>query len=1223
MNSATPLQEQLKLLDRQQLEAIAPKLTAQIRQKAASDFRWFVFNVFSASFPKFYTGQYIEDVCTHLIDNPYTMDVTGRNHFKSTRLYADVMWRLLAEKDTGWEGWYFSFSQQLAGYHIAKIKEYIKDNIFFDGIIDHKPTAESVLQYSWDGRTKMTLHPSGLTCVHPDQSVITYDGKKQIKNIEIGDEVLTSDGNWHKVGDVIRRPWNPEEGDILSIKASNVYEPLKVSKKHQIMVIRPVSCRIHNACYPWHYRHKIREIAKYEAIFAKYEPEWIPAGDLKLGDLLVVPKYQYNQIKYDGDVLRLIGYWIAEGYLYHSIDKQGRHRGWYVRWITSAQQPDMVQDIVDIVERTWGRKVGVTIDGKTARLSVGCKELFKLCEQFGRGAVNKHIPTEYAELAPDLVNQLIKGYWLGDGYLLKGQHSFASVSLELLETVQRILFNQSISSALCKTANAGTYQQNGKTYSKKDAYRLEISDSAFGVIMGEARTKPLKSKVSVGFTDNFTLLPIKLITEIPTTEIYDLMIDDVNDFATPFTISNSFKRGVHADHIYVDDPLQDPDNKLNPTSIYKINNVLKQQLLPMINKGGTCRIVGCVGLDTLVQTPQGLVIIKDMFPENTDFTKKQLIPYKQRVFGKDGWDTTSNLFVNGMTKTNKITLVGGYSLECSQIHPLWSTPAHVQVLSKKMGWRKSSELKVGDWVALSSGNHIFGVNEDLSIDEAYLYGLYVAEGCSETTGRANRITITNLDPSVITFLKDKFDFHNTDGIHNRKNNKSMVAKMRKFGLPINTLCGQKFIPPKLLLQTKAIQVAFLQGLYDGDGHSSRLAYRSRKPNMEVVLTSTSKKQLGVVQQMLLNFGIFTHLNSHTRKGHWKNEKEYIRSSLSYSLKCTGSSAETYLNDIGFRIPYKQKSFTFTGSRPEKYKGFVWRRIKDIQQGESLTVDFTIPDTQSFISNGIVSHNTPQTPEDFFFDKMMQKTFKFWITPAIVDEPNKIALWPEWMSFEELVNRREEQGERIFNPEYMATPVYAENSYVSRQQIVPLCTEENLPVRHHSEFNDDIIVAGMDIGKKVHPSHLAVFKKKIVYDYETDKETVTYHQLLSLWMDGWDYGAQVKMMNDVIEYFNVDVLRFDNTRSELEGFMENGTLSHRAKPVVLSAKNGTAYAAGFGALVDKKQIFFVNEARQTNQIVAVTSDLQAMTSSEGHGDSFWSCSLATASPKKKTPRILLI
>jgi hypothetical protein len=119
----------LQHLDRETLTAIAPKVIAQVRQRAAGDFRWFVHNVFSASFDNWVDGQYIDDVVTHLEDNPFTMDVTGRNHFKSTRLYADIMWRLLSEKDTGWEGWYFSFSHELAAYHISKVKDVVTHSL--------------------------------------------------------------------------------------------------------------------------------------------------------------------------------------------------------------------------------------------------------------------------------------------------------------------------------------------------------------------------------------------------------------------------------------------------------------------------------------------------------------------------------------------------------------------------------------------------------------------------------------------------------------------------------------------------------------------------------------------------------------------------------------------------------------------------------------------------------------------------------------------------------------------------------------------------------------------------------------------------------------------------------------------------------------------------------------------------------------------------------------
>lgn len=42
-----------------------------------------------------------------------------------------------------------------------------------------------------------------------------------------------------------------------------------------------------------------------------------------------------------------------------------------------------------------------------------------------------------------------------------------------------------------------------------------------------------------------------------------------------------FKRGVHSQDVYVDDPFQDPDNLLLPLKILKINNIMKMQILDM------------------------------------------------------------------------------------------------------------------------------------------------------------------------------------------------------------------------------------------------------------------------------------------------------------------------------------------------------------------------------------------------------------------------------------------------------------------------------------------------------------------------------------------------------------------------------------------------------------------------------------------------------------------
>ena len=51
------------------------------------------------------------------------------------------------------------------------------------------------------------------------------------------------------------------------------------------------------------------------------------------------------------------------------------------------------------------------------------------------------------------------------------------------------------------------------------------------------------------------------------------------------------------------------------------------------------------------------------------------------------------------------------------------------------------------------------------------------------------------------------------------------------------------------------------------------------------------------------------------------------------------------------------------------------------------------------------------------------------------------------------------------------------------------------------------------------------------------------------------------------------------------------------------------AVNLDAIVTSERAAIINDKRQIDQILAVTSDLNAFESAEGHGDSFWSIAMA--------------
>jgi hypothetical protein len=254
--------------------------------------------------------------------------------------------------------------------------------------------------------------------------------------------------------------------------------------------------------------------------------------------------------------------------------------------------------------------------------------------------------------------------------------------------------------------------------------------------------------------------------------------------------------------------------------------------------------------------------------------------------------------------------------------------------------------------------------------------------------------------------------------------------------------------------------------------------------------------------------------------------------------------------------------------------------------------------------------TPQTNEDFFFDNNLQTRFYTRILDAIVDEANKVALWSEWKTYDELIQIRNIIGERTFNQEYRCKPAYSEDSYINRQRLINLINPDLTNQQRYEGDND--VVGGFDIGKHAHPSHLALYEKF----YIPERSIWYYRQLLTLWLDNWEYSSQVEHLAAIIDLFNVSVLRYDNTRGEFESFAEQGKLPKQMKPVNFSLKSKTAMAASFDAIVTGERVELINDQRQTNQILAVTSDLNAFESADGHGDSFWSNAMALLEEKQK-------
>lgn len=301
---------------------------------------------------------------------------------------------------------------------------------------------------------------------------------------------------------------------------------------------------------------------------------------------------------------------------------------------------------------------------------------------------------------------------------------------------------------------------------------------------------------------------------------------------------------------------------------------------------------------------------------------------------------------------------------------------------------------------------------------------------------------------------------------------------------------------------------------------------------------------------------------------------------------------------------------------ETENNIEWLRITAIEKmGMRPTLNLTT-ELKNFVANGFLTHNTPQTDEDFYFDKNVTTRFQVKILPAINEDGS--ALWPEWMDVSELEMKRIERTDRIFKREYLCSPVYSTESFFSRDYLEKKCVDYDI-VSYKARLKyakQGEIIAGFDIGKKAHPSHLSVL------EHRPDNTFVMIHQK---WMDGWSYSngkdfyetspTQLEYLKMVITNFGIDRLYYDNTRGEFESFDEQGLLPRQMIPIVFNQKIKSVMATAFDKVVERGQIRLINEDRLLTQICAVTNSLQAIQSIKGHGDAFFSISLALLGVKE--------
>jgi Fe-S cluster assembly protein SufB len=331
-------------------------------------------------------------------------------------------------------------------------------------------------------------------CLPSWEEVSCGDAVRPIRDVALHDEVLDHTGRAAQVGKIMRRGYRGELVDITPMSAGNRFQ---LTPEHPVLSIRRERVRSSlraNGRWPDLNSEKL----------AAAEPEFVPAGELKVGDLLAFP---INQVRRDDprlsdDFLALLGYYVSEG----CATKFNGYKA--VEFSLGSHETDNIQEVCDLVGRVTGKTPSVTYDRKRhgAYVVVYSDDLWSLCEEHGgRYAEHKRFSKAVMDLPPERQKRLIETYYKGDGSVSRiGRltvHRAATISRQLAFQLQELLARQGVFASINVREAYEETMRDGHVVRHKKKYTIYNAEN----------TRSHRAKLR----DGYFLVPIRKVGRQP------------------------------------------------------------------------------------------------------------------------------------------------------------------------------------------------------------------------------------------------------------------------------------------------------------------------------------------------------------------------------------------------------------------------------------------------------------------------------------------------------------------------------------------------------------------------------------------------------------------------------------------------------------------------------------------------------------------------------------
>ena len=338
-------------------------------------------------------------------------------------------------------------------------------------------------------------------CIEPTQLITTRRGHIPIREVRVGDEVLTHKGRWRRVVDTGMRPYS---GPLIGLCAANRANQVAwVTENHPVWVQRPAMYRYYDGPTAKGGRPgKVRW--RKSKLWKPVDPEWVDAAHLEAANRVLIPSMPLSKLRPvlrmctdnavslpDGrlvdrskrwggqpnprgysvppevevtpDLATLLGLYLAKGSVSGSSIAFAFHR----------EETELHQVVVEGMKRHFG------LDGfpwqrqskDGVQKGYACRVLANtLVAEFGKGAKNKHVSTWLVDAPPEIGSSLLRGMFLGDGGRQEGGWTLTTISRAMAYQAADML------QAIGLPASIGLYDEDAKTHTNP-VYLVRINKS--------------------------------------------------------------------------------------------------------------------------------------------------------------------------------------------------------------------------------------------------------------------------------------------------------------------------------------------------------------------------------------------------------------------------------------------------------------------------------------------------------------------------------------------------------------------------------------------------------------------------------------------------------------------------------------------------------------------------------------------------------------------------